>query len=286
MPKKGKTGAVVVQGGSSLLITRQETFIAIGNAVGESSTNLIMTINALVNERLTIELANVTRAISEKYDIDYEELNELASGFISSDHLGPLLGGDTPKKCVTEEVKSEPKRVVKRKRVVKAAEEPKGERKRRVKKKPEPEPEQEEDEPEVKTCSYMIRNSEGVRKKCTTEIEDESEYCAKHFAIIKRVKKRVPQKKPEPEPEPEPEEEDEPEPEEEDEPEADNPTVVILRKNKWGNREHYPTHFVFNEENKAIGKQTNTGKVLPLTGADMRICQTNDWDYIEPGDSD
>jgi hypothetical protein len=282
MPKKALVAVVPVP---PKKCNHMETILAISNSIGSSSTNLTLEILRIVNETLTNELATVTKTISDAYSIDYEELNEMVSGFVSSEHLGPL--NNSEKRAVQEEVEAPPvkKRVVKKvRRVVKGEEKPerltKRVVKRIVKKKVVKEPEV---EPEVETCAYMIRNSEGDQTLCLTEVEDGSEHCVKHAAIAAKMKKRVP-KKVEVEPEPEVDEESEEEEDVSHVPETDG--VVVLRKNKWGNMEHYQTHFVFDSDNRVVGKQANTNKVLPLTDADMRTCQERDWDYEEPGDSE
>jgi hypothetical protein len=267
-----------------------------------------MEVNRIVNEALTNELANITQIISDKYDIEYEELNQLISGFVPSEHLGPLNTNDkrasTGDAAVPKKVKSAPKKVVRRvvaqkegvktRKVIKPQDEGVKTRKvikprddgdetpskpkrvvRRVVKKPKPAPEPKSDSEEApKLCPYMSRNSDGVEVQCQSIIDDELTYCAKHEAITKRLKRPVQPLEPELV-------------EESQEPlDEGSETVVVLRKNKWGNTEHYPTHFVFDSENRVIGKQANSNNVLPLTDDDMRSCQERNWDYVEPGDSE
>ena len=54
-------------------------------------------------------------------------------------------------------------------------------------------------------------------------------------------------------------------------------------KNKFGNFEHVPTGFVFdNKTDEAIGKQNNDGTIQPLTLNDIELCKENNWCF-RPG---
>jgi len=60
--------------------------------------------------------------------------------------------------------------------------------------------------------------------------------------------------------------------------------TVEIRKNKFGNYEHFETGLVFNNESKnAIGRQNNsTGKIDSLTPKDIELCKKFKFKYIIP----
>ena len=59
---------------------------------------------------------------------------------------------------------------------------------------------------------------------------------------------------------------------------------VEIRKNKFGNYEHFESGLVFNNESKnAIGRQNNsTGKIDSLTPKDIELCKKFKFKYIIP----
>lgn len=60
-------------------------------------------------------------------------------------------------------------------------------------------------------------------------------------------------------------------------------TLFQVMKNKFGNFEHVPTGFVFdNKTDEAIGKQNKDGTIQPLTLNDIELCKENNWSY-RPG---
>lgn len=59
--------------------------------------------------------------------------------------------------------------------------------------------------------------------------------------------------------------------------------VLELRKNKFGNYEHFETGFVFNKvSKKVIGKQSPDGSVIPLTTLHIDECKRLNLDYALP----
>ncbi len=60
-------------------------------------------------------------------------------------------------------------------------------------------------------------------------------------------------------------------------------TLFQVMKNKFGNFEHVPTGFVFdNKTDEAIGKQNTDGTIQPLTLNDIELCKENNWSF-RPG---
>ncbi len=58
---------------------------------------------------------------------------------------------------------------------------------------------------------------------------------------------------------------------------------VEVRRNKFGNWEHYGSGIVLDRNTrKAIGKQNDDGTVLPLTKEDIEICKSVGFKYIIP----
>jgi len=58
---------------------------------------------------------------------------------------------------------------------------------------------------------------------------------------------------------------------------------IELRKNKYGNYEHFDTHFVFCKINKiVIGKQSDDGSISQLTPVDINICNKYKFKYTLP----
>jgi hypothetical protein len=60
-------------------------------------------------------------------------------------------------------------------------------------------------------------------------------------------------------------------------------SLFQVMKNKFGNYEHVPTGFVFdNKTDEAYGKQNIDGTITPLTLNDIELCKENNWSY-RPG---
>jgi hypothetical protein len=58
---------------------------------------------------------------------------------------------------------------------------------------------------------------------------------------------------------------------------------VEVRRNKFGNWEHYGSHIVLDRNTrKAIGKQQDDGTIAPLTKEDIEICKTVGFKYVIP----
>lgn len=51
-----------------------------------------------------------------------------------------------------------------------------------------------------------------------------------------------------------------------------NTEVLNIRRNLFNNFEHAETSFVFNEDKMVVGKQDNSGSILPLTEEDINTC--------------
>jgi hypothetical protein len=60
---------------------------------------------------------------------------------------------------------------------------------------------------------------------------------------------------------------------------------IIVSRNKFGNYEHIPTGFVFNQNTKTvIGKQIDDGSVISLTKIDIESCNQHKFKYNIPTD--
>jgi len=59
---------------------------------------------------------------------------------------------------------------------------------------------------------------------------------------------------------------------------------IVIKKNKFGNYEHQGTRLVLDSNTKkAIGVQSDDGKILPLTMHDIQKCEDLKFDYELPG---
>lgn len=64
---------------------------------------------------------------------------------------------------------------------------------------------------------------------------------------------------------------------------AENVGAVEIRKNKFGNEEHFESGLVFNKETKiVIGHQNANGKVDSLTDKDIELCKKYKFQYNLP----
>lgn len=64
---------------------------------------------------------------------------------------------------------------------------------------------------------------------------------------------------------------------------AENVGAVEIRKNKFGNEEHFESGLVFNKETKiVIGHQNANGKVDSLTDKDIELCKKYKFQYKLP----
>ena len=59
---------------------------------------------------------------------------------------------------------------------------------------------------------------------------------------------------------------------------------IVIKKNKFGNYEHQGTRLVLDPNTKkAIGVQSDDGKIIPLTMQDIQKCEDLNFDYELPG---
>ncbi len=136
---------------------------------------------------------------------------------------------------------------------------------------------------EVKeTCVYVSKKGKTAGEVCGSKVCDESQsrkYCKRH------IKEESTPEKPEKEPvKPQKKSSDEILTKDELKKKVDERVSKIeICKNKFGNYEHFSTHIVFDRNtSEAYGKQTDDGKIIPLTVEDIETCKSFNFRFKIP----
>ena len=132
------------------------------------------------------------------------------------------------------------------------------------------------------TCVYTSKKGKSAGEVCGSKVCDESQtrkFCKRHIK-----EEQAPEKPEKQVPKPQKKSSDEILTKDELKKKVEERVGKIeICKNKFGNYEHFSTHIVFDRNtSEAYGKQSDDGKIIPLTIEDIETCKSFNFRFKVP----